>query len=235
MRYMGGKGRVARQLSEVILTSTTGRDYYLEPFIGGAYMFARMAPHFRFPAGGDAMKDTALYWQAIRDGWEPPEWISREEYKALKTAEPSPLRAFAGFGCSFGGKWFGGYGAQKIDYKHPENHVSYGSMRTSIAKREALRGSLIDHIDYQRWHPGAGCVVYCDPPYSDTTAYAGMPLFDSDLFWKIADQWVNSGASVFVSEYSAPDHWNEIWSQSTPSSLKLDDNTSRVTERLFTR
>jgi DNA adenine methylase len=233
MRYMGGKGRIAKQVAEVILANRAGRPHYLEPFLGGAYVFAYAAPHFERALGSDVTPDLILFWQAVQRGWLPPERITREEYARLRTAEPSALRAFAGFGCSFGGKWFDGYGAETIDAKHPFGHVSVGSRDSTIRKAPALRGVRIELADYRRWAPGPDAVAYCDPPYAGTTGYDANGTWDAAEFWIVAEKWARGGTAVLVSEYGAPDGWESVWSASTPRSLRKDSNSQTTTEHLF--
>ena len=50
-------------------------------------------------------------WKALQNGWIPPNDISEEEYKYIRENknENMALTSFVGFGCSFAGKWFGGY------------------------------------------------------------------------------------------------------------------------------
>ena len=48
---------------------------------------------------------------AVKHGYDLPESVSEQEYKYIrehKDDDPA-LAGFVGFGCSFGGKWFGGY------------------------------------------------------------------------------------------------------------------------------
>lgn len=242
MQYMGGKARIAKKLTEVMLSMTTERTFYLEPFMGGAWVLAQMAPHFSAPAAGDAMTDVALMWQAVQRGWVPPTEVSREWYERLKDGLPSPERAFAGFGCSFGGKWFGGYAANKridgdkvIAGQSARNYDYAGAAGRSIErKREAVTRTFIDHTDYRNWIPGPASVVYCDPPYDGTTPYTGAPLWDSVTFWATMRQWSAYGATVFVSEYAAPDDWHCVWESETSACLTASGNRLRVTEKLFT-
>ena len=59
----------------------------------------------------DSHEDLILMWQALMRGeMEPFADVTEVEYAALKTAAPSARRGFVGFGASFGGGWFGGYG-----------------------------------------------------------------------------------------------------------------------------
>ena len=77
-------------------------------------------------------------------------------------------------------------------------------------------------------------MIYCDPPYANTTPYAGAPVWDAAAFWATMHQWSALGASVFVSEYAAPDPWRCVWSSEQRASLKATDNQTFVTEKLFT-
>ena len=54
-------------------------------------------------------------WQGLQSGWTPPDVITKEEYKYIREHkdENPALTGFVGFGCSFGGKWFGGLARNK--------------------------------------------------------------------------------------------------------------------------
>jgi|SRR6186997_1936676 len=223
---MGGKARIAKRLAEVMLSTTTDRVGYLEPFVGGAWVLEQMAPHFSAPAAGDVMLDVALLWQAVQQGWVPPTEISRERYDELRNAEPSAERAFAGFGCSFGGKWFGGYA--KNDPSHAADYAG-AAHRSIIKKTPVAQRSFITHADYRSWAPGPGVVVYCDPPYS------GAPAWDADQFWATARQWTADGATVFISEYSAPADARVVWSADVLQALNgaRSGTQGTVAEKLF--
>lgn len=231
---MGGKARIARHVAPVIIEriKSTGATVYWEPFLGGANMFTRIVPHVGTAIGSDIMPDLIMMWQAVQRGWLPPDSITREEYAALRHAEPSALRAFAGFGCSFGGKWFGGYGDRRITPKNPRPlpHVSAEIVRNQAPIMQRAHVALSDYRDAR---PRPGWVIYCDPPYAGATAYAGADAWDASEFWKVAESWARDSCHVLVSEYAAPDGWRCTWEGSTQSSLKRDDNVTRVVERLF--
>lgn len=227
--YQGGKTRIARPIAE-ILKAEPGTTY-VEPFLGSAATFHLVAPSFDRAVGADLMPDLVMLWRAVLGGWTPPENLSREEYEHLRTAPPSALRAFAGFPCSFGGKWFGGYAR---DPQSDRNFARTAS-RSILRRAEAMRGSTILQADYRDLSHliGPGAVVYCDPPYADTTGYAGPGAFDSAEFWRTAEGWARSGASVFVSEYAAPEGWREIWSTERHVSTALNNRAAKATDRLF--
>lgn len=231
MRYQGGKERIAKHIAEILIGAGDGRSTYIEPFLGGASVFARVAPRFERAIGADVVPDVALLWDAAARGWRPPTELSREEYATLRHAEPSALRAFAGFGCSFGGKWFGGYA------KHSPGHFTVaGQSAVVIRKAAGLAHAEIRHADYRELSDviGPDSVVYCDPPYADTLAYTGAGAFDSAAFWDTASAWARAGAAVFVSEYAAPAGWRAAWERTKRVSMRADNNATTAIERLFT-
>jgi len=239
MRYIGGKSRLVKGIATAILDDTDLRGEYLEPFMGGGAMFGKMASHFAKPVGSDMHEDLMMMWQAVSDGWEPPQIITEAEYAELKNADPSPVRALAGFGGSFGGKWFGGYARGGMTAAgEPRNYLSE-SARAVIRIRSSFEKSLpsFQRADYRDWAPNEGEVIYCDPPYANSQGYS-TGGFDSAEFWSLMNDWVQAGASVYVSEYSAPAGWECIWEQTHRVSLKRStQGRSRqvTTERLFTK
>lgn len=230
MRYVGGKTRIAKPLAELIRTAREDRSTYVEPFLGGASVFSVVAPAFPRTVAADVVPDLVLMWQAARDGWTPPSDLSEAEYAALRHAEPSALRGFAGFGCSFGGKWFGGY-ARGAGRNFPDE-----ASRRVVARAAGLAGSLICLADYRDLDQliDAGAVVYCDPPYAGTTGYAAASPWDADTFWATAADWATRGAAVLVSEYAAPDGWEVVWERQHRQSLQGGTAPRpATTERVF--
>lgn len=236
MRYVGGKGRIAKELARVILDSTESRAVYLEPFLGGGSMLEQMAPNFRVNLAGDLQPDIAMMWQAALAGATFPAEISEAEYAELRDDVPSALRGLVGYGGSFGGKWFGGYarGGYNSDGS-PRNH--YGESRRSVQRTaQALKFSFVyvAQRSYETWYPGNGAVVYADPPYAGSQGYTTGD-FDHDKFWYTMASWSQAGASVFVSEYTAPPGWVEVWSKPKRQSLTTTAQGREFnTERLFT-
>jgi DNA adenine methylase len=228
---MGGKHYLKKKLTAAILAHTDRRGDYHEPFLGGANMFGEIAPHFDRLYVSDIHPDLIMLYQAVADGWDPPSEVSRELYEALRQAKPSALRGFAGFGVSFGGKWFGGYA--KDD---PTNFDFFAraSSKNLISIRCSLQRASIQCKSFAQCSPRSHSVVYCDPPYRGTTAYRGADEFDHDRFWKIMQAWSMFGAHVFVSEYEAPDGWVSIWTGEIHDRLKNTSAGLTVrTEKLF--
>lgn len=236
MQYMGGKSMIARSLVAAILSDTGLRDVWFEPFVGGANVMEQAAPHFRVSVGADAHPDLISMWRAVtEESWSPPGELTKGEYLGLRGAAVSPLRGFAGFGCSFGGKWFGGWAGD-----HDRSGTRDPLLKVSI--REVSRQGLVFRTADTRFReslfggltPPDGSVVYCDPPYRGTTGYETGAL-DQTEFYATLRQWSGRGCAVYVSEYREPMGvpFREVWSRQKRKVLEASQNREVVTERLF--
>ena len=236
MRYLGGKTQVARHIVRAILEDGAPRERWFEPFVGGGNVMERAVNHFGRCVGADAHEDLILMWAALASGWTPPEFVSREEYGQLRSAAPSALRGFAGFGASFGGKWFGGYATSKIDAKHKyaeECRAAYHvvSRQGSLFRTHGVR---FVHKSFGGLEPPPGTTVYCDPPYRGTTGYS-TGEFDHEKFYAVLSGWAAQGSAVYVSEYSEPlgVPFTTLWERPKRNTLKAGENGTVTTERLF--
>jgi len=242
VKHVGGKGYLRRWVREHVLSVSAGRTVYVEPFVGGGATFAEVSPAFPVTVAADAHPDLILLWQAVAAGWIPPASLSREEYAALKIAPPSALRGFAGFACSFRGKWFAG---QDPPREHPGKRGPDGVRGrpwVDVAERQgctalrkqapAFARATILRADYRAFRGSPETVIYADPPYYGTEGYA-CGAFDHVAFWRNADRWVDEGAIVVVSESVAPAHWPEL--ARTTRNQGLNTSKAPRAEVLFVR
>lgn len=232
MRYLGGKSRIAGWVAEHLLEAGQDCDSYLEPFVGSGAVFARVRPHFKDAVAADAHPDLIAMWRAVAEGWDPPDHVTREDYQALRSAEPSAWRGLVGFGASFGGKWFGGYVDTVFDVHHQRDTKPYlKTALNSVQKlRPAFASSIIQLCSYADHSPRPGTLVYCDPPYRGTTPYSGFSSFDHDEFWRTMESWSDAGAVVVVSEETAPEGWEPLAVKDRKSMLRVavgEANTNR--------
>jgi site-specific DNA-adenine methylase len=113
--YVGGKNKIALKISNVILTYLEENEIdsskctYLEPFCGMCSISKKLTKYFKKSILADGNSDLIELWKMVEKGWNPPDYISKEEYNILKNKEPSPLRTFVGYACSFRNKFFAGY------------------------------------------------------------------------------------------------------------------------------
>lgn len=231
MKYVGSKERHAKEILPIILANRTVGQFYVEPFMGGASMVSKvLGPRI----ASDYHPSVPVLWSAIRDGWIPPNSVSESEYANAKSLpDSSPEKAFIGFGCSYSGKWFGGYARGNTASGIPRNYADE-SARAAVKKRAGLQGVDIRHCSYSDLEIPDASIIYCDPPYAGTTKYA-TGGFDHEAFWAWCNSMVDKGHSVFVSEYSAPDGWECVWEKRVNNTLTKNTGSKQGVEKLFVR
>lgn len=163
-------------------------------------------------------------WRALQDGWIPPEEISKEQYKYIKEHkdEDMALSGFVGFGCSFGGKWFGGLAANKRG-----DNFCRRANKSVLKDIDGLRNATFLCLDYKDVEVPQGAIVYADPPYDKTTGYS-LGDFDSNEFWSYVRK-LSETNIVLISEEKAPDDFVSIWHK---EQKRMIDN---VNKNIFTR
>jgi DNA adenine methylase len=222
MQYFGGKQRVAEGIASYL--NGLCPPYFLEPFVGGLNVLPRIESPLRI--GADLCTPLITMYRALQEGWDPPQELSEEEYIRIKDIRDpyDPVTALAGFGCSFAGKWFGGY-ARRAD------PTSFAAIARRSLLRKFARVRPSDQFlaaDFRSWDP-IGAVVYCDPPYLGATAYGYAPGFPSDEFWAWV-RWLSRRNSVLVSEYRAPEDF--VAGASFPTSTSIRDASGKTIPRI---
>ena len=223
MKYLGGKQRLGKHicvvLKEIWNKSILNEIYfqsYLEPFCGSLGVFKNMTELPVKLIANDYHPDLIEMWKSVRDDKLVfPESVSEEEYNAAKNIySPSALKAFIGFGLSFGGRYFGAYAHKYINDKNEDFCKEMKNSLTRIAP--LIKQVNFTNQKYQELTP-VDSFIYCDPPYKQTkypikyrTGIKQYDKFDTDEFWEIMRKWSESNL-VIVSELSAPDDFIEIW------------------------
>lgn len=228
MRYLGGKYYVAKHIAKHI-NGHSGK-VFLEPFMGSCWVTVRADYPCRI-AGDLHSELVCLYQKVVHEGWEPPDYISKDEYddiRAHKTSKyPPELVAFAGFGSAFGGSYF---------RKYAGSIYAGRSRRSILRKAEKLKDVQFFSSDYRDLRP-KGCVIYCDPPYDGCYMYRitgvrGNGSFDSQEFWSIMDEWSEDNL-VFISELEAPQDYECLMDVPIKASVRTKEGCSVRWEKLF--
>jgi DNA adenine methylase len=225
MRYLGSKRRIAKDLLLAMKANNRpSEQWWVEPFVGSASVSKNVVGRRLL---SDSNKYIIALHQAIQQGWTPPTEVTREQYLEIKNnreAFAPQLVGFVMFACSFGGKAFGGFA--KNDSRN--SYVTQGT-NSLLKSKPVLEGAVFLACDYSDLDLPPKSLVYCDPPYQNTTGY-GMK-FDSAKFFDCARAWTRQGHEVFVSEYSAPADFELVWERGLDCPLTRNEST-RV-ERLF--
>lgn len=231
MRYQGGKSRISRQVAAVI---TAARERERESTLTFVSLFCGSCSVESKVQGFDNMilNDKHFYlielYKGLQNGYILPDDITEEQYHYVKEhqTEDSVLTGFVGFGCSFGGKWFGGYGRSKN-----RSHAAE-SKRALTRDMAILQNATFTCKDYRDVELPQDCVIYADPPYNNTTGY-GREKFNSDEFWEYARD-TSKNHLMLISEQSAPDDFIPIWEKPFTRTLDVNkQNQFKVTEKLF--
>jgi DNA adenine methylase len=145
---------------------------------------------------------------------------------------PPHLYGYVGFCCSKFGKWWGGYsGVRKArpEYRIAEKSYQISARENLLAQVPLMSTVELHHVDYRKLPvPNEPCIIYCDPPYQDTTTYKSTQI-DYAEFWQWCRVMHQQGNRVFVSGYSAPSDFTLLWEGRTVSM-----EATGATEKLYT-
>lgn len=244
---MGSKNKYAEDILISINREIVGFEAFshvpyinwVEPFVGGANMIDKIPSSFK-KIGNDINHHLICMFRELQNGWIPPVECDESTYKNMmelsKTSQPSDIVnatiGFIGIGCSYSGKWFGGYARGNQENGNPRNYCKE-SQKNLLKQKPYIKDVLFISGDYQDLPIPKKSIIYCDPPYQGTTKYKNN--FDHNKFWKWCNEQILNGHKVFVSEYSAPEDWRCIWSKEVNNSLTKDTGSKKGIERLFTK
>lgn len=215
---MGSKSKIGKRIIGAILDDLKDLNVnpkecaYIEPFVGALGSMSKTDGLFAERHGFDTNPYLFSLWIAMQKfNYIPPDIVSIKEYQEIKNNkefyEPR-LVGFVGFGCSFGGKWFGGYAKDKGGRNYAQE-----AQKSCIEKIAKCKDVLFSTFSYDSSHRqsdfGIPKVFYCDPPYQNTVKYtANEEIFDYDKFWQWCIDRTKEGSLVYVSEYSVPEKFS---------------------------
>lgn len=235
MKYVGSKNKISKYIAPILQDCINKNNVkiYFEPFGGGMNMIDKIKCEMRI--GNDIHTELIEMFKALQNGWQPPLHISEEEYNLVrlnKEKYPPHYIGFIGFMSCFGSKYFGGYARGFKEDKITPRDIPNESIRNLLEQIPNLKDVKFTNKSYLDFNLGRmkNCVVYCDPPYQDTTKYKHND-FDYDVFWNWVRE-VSKNNYIFVSEYNAPEDFECIWSKEVTTSLKVDKHEDRI-EKLF--
>lgn len=251
MQYMGGKSRIAQSIADIISITggqheiprrqiqncaghrkrdlSEGGDCFVSLFCGSCAVESKVQGFSR-KILNDRHQYLIALLQGVQRGYELPESVTPEQYRHIrehKDDDPT-LAGFVGFGCSFGGKWFGGYARNATGTNYAAQ-----SKRSLLKDMATLQDATFVCADYRRVCIPPRAVIYADPPYNNTTGYHG-DRFDSAEFWIAMRLLADTGHTVFVSEQEAPPDIQCVWERKFTRTLDRNkSNQFSVTEKLF--
>lgn len=236
---MGSKSRLKKELIPIIESyinnSTT---YYIEPFVGGANVIDSVK--FNRKIGYDKHSQLIALLNAIKNGYRPPEKITVEHYNDVKDSFKNKDNKYEdyyygaiGFLGAFRGLFFDSQGCSDYISQGRVRNNYVESRKNILKQQESFQGVDFVCKDYKDIQIPDRSVVYCDPPYQNTSqkGYADKDTFDYTYFWNWVRE-LSKRCTVLVSEYNAPDDFNCIWEKEVSTNLSVQSR-KRDTEKLF--
>jgi len=228
---MGSKRRIAKYILPIILKDRKPDQWYVEPFVGGANMIDKVGGN---RIGADNNKYLIALLKHCSEGKskELSDYITEEEYNHIKNNKEKYSMvevAHCGFNSSFGAKWFGGYTRAR---KNGWNRDVICGKNLLIKQMNNLAGVHFINTTYQKLDIPKNSIIYCDPPYQNTTKYKTGD-FNHAEFWQWCREKTTEGHKVFISEYNAPDDFECIWEKQISNTLANKSHNKKPVEKLF--
>lgn len=234
---MGSKNKLSKELVPIIQSFITSETIaYVEPFVGGANIIDKISCDRKI--GLDIkveLIELLKYCQLLEN--RLPQHISEEEYVRVRDNKSEYEKWYVGlvgFCATYSAKWFNGYARSNRPNGEPRD-MSNEAIRNLEKQRVNLVGIEFKAMDYRDLDTSNifDCVIYCDPPYRETTSYSTGEFNHLEFY-----EWcckMSKNNVVLVSEYSIEDdRFSVIWEKQ--SKVGIDSNkvnhSTRV-ERLY--
>lgn len=234
MKYMGSKNRIAKDILPIILKDRKDGQFYVEPFVGGGNLIQHVDGN---RIGNDINHFVISLLTEMQNGFEPP-YLSREQVEHIKNNKeqyPNHIVAWAGIGCSYSGKWFGGYAGTVTTKNGSIRNYIQEAINNLKIQSEKLKGVEFISGSYSDLIVPDNSIIYHDSPYKGTEGY--RVKFDHDKYYEYLFERKSQGHTIFISEYEMPKEFTQVWEKELSSSLssngKSGGNKTSV-ERLFT-
>ena len=213
MQYMGGKVRISKYLVPVLQERLKDKDTFVDLFCGSCNIVSAIKAPNRI--ANDLHKELIALHKAVQSGWVPPSVVTEEEYKQAKEQEDH-LKAFIGFGCSFSGKYFGGYARNK----RGDNYAKQNS-NSLIRKHTTMKDVKFCNYFYADVVLPDNSLVYCDIPYKGTTEYSTTSFLHEEFYFWCKDM-KDKGHDIIVSEYlcNVPKGWEVVWKHESKKDMR---------------
>lgn len=229
MVYLGSKQRIIKNILPYMLSDKY--NIFVDLFCGGCSVIENVPKKYRRIANDKNFFLISMWKEFLAGNINAFEKITKEEYnyynEKRKFAKPelsieNAKIGWVGFLASFRGKFFNGYAGATNGRNYINEHIL-----NILQQKSRLDGVEFICEDYSNVEFNEKSIIYCDPPYKDTTGYCEE--IDHNDFYKWVRQKINEGHRVFISEYTAPADFVVIYQESINNSM----NNTTATEKLF--
>ena len=229
MAYLGGKARGADYIIKTLNNPLFNDMDYIEPFCGYCHILRRVKNKKSYTAS-DNNELLMILLKHIQKHKGKHEDITFEDYQHHRSNPLSgnKLRsAYAAFTYSYNGKYFDGYIGDVEGRDYPKERKKYYD---KLHNNDTFQKTELKHGDYTMYMDVKDNLIYCDPPYQDTTEYHSS--FDSSEFWENMRE-LSKDNIVIISEYNAPDDFVCITSNMRNTTMRGKGATKKNEDKLF--
>lgn len=240
MKYMGSKRRIAAELLAVMMQSYQDEHpAFVDVFCGGCNMLDKVPENWKRIANDNNHALIHMWATLTNFDFNFPQIITHEFYSDVRKAWREgdvnryslAMQGWVGFMASYNGRFYdGGYSGHSVggrDYIKEQ-------INNTLKQVPLLKNVVWCAGDYSELSPlPKHCLIYCDPPYKNTTQYTTSNGFDYDRFYEWCRKMTAVGHQVFISEYEMPEDFRCIWYKEVTNSMH-QRHTYKPTERLFT-
>lgn len=238
MKYLGSKKRIVKGIMPIMLGQMQPDMAFVDAFCGGCTVIQNVPNNYRRMANDNNRYLVAMWDRLTTTDWKPPTLIPKSYYDQVRASYHADDGKFddatigwIGFMASRNGRFFdGGYSGHDADGR---DYIAE-NIRNTMKQIPELKGI--------EWHTGSydslilpgSSLIYCDPPYRNTTSYSTSRHFDYTKFYDWCRQMKRDGHTVYVSEYDIPcGDFVCVWKQAVTVSVGLTV-TYKPTEKLYT-
>ncbi len=230
MQYFGGKQRISNPLGEFLNSQLEENQPFVDLFCGSCNIMTKIDSN-RLRIANDKHKYLIAMWKELQLGWQPPTILTKEQYYEVKEHKDDfpYLAGFVGFGCSFAGKWWGGYAKNKR-----ERNYCNDAYNSTMNKLKYIKDVKFYNLDYSEVTPyiPKGSLIYCDIPYKNTTQYCKNEVgqFNHDEFYDWVKRFHNN-YEIYISEYkeNVPEDFEVVWEYQSRQDIRNKDNKLQKT------
>jgi len=231
MAYVGGKSKGATHIIDTLNKKKFDSMKYLEPFVGYGHILRRVENKKSYTAS-DCNKLLISLLSGIQNNLKYPK-VTKRRYAYLKkdVRNFSFERAIAAFCYSYNGKEWGGYTIASSSGERSDYPAERKRYYDKLKNNDIFKKTLLQVKSYSDFKP-RGYLIYCDPPYKDTTGYNCGADFNHDKFWNTMRKW-SANNTVYISEYTAPPDFKCVARSEKHSSLSGSGAKETRIEKLF--
>lgn len=237
MKYTGSKARISKEITKIFneIIEENKIVNYIEPFVGGANVIENIVCENRY--GFDNNEYVIALWNALLNGYNPPSFISRDEWYNVKNNFDNFSKEYVGVAgtcASYNGCWFtsyGGYSSTKNGKDRNYYNEAVQNIRKQLQKLRNVKFLCKNYLDLkiEKMH---NCFIYCDPPYQQGKhRYKSSSNFNHFEYWNWIRK-VSIDNFVVCSEYKAPEDFICIFEKQLSKTHPSQEKDS-PTEKLF--